>query len=308
MFSQLIRSISRYFGISKIEANGLFILLILMILIIFSPLIYRNIINSGGYSSYLQDSVKLDSLLRTMADPIYKLDREEAVYSKVKDTIFFFDPNIVSFDEMIMLQMDTLIAKRIVKYRNKKGRFYQKADLKKIYDFPDELYVKLENYIRLPSGGRVRKNKMPIRRKKKVVPEYVSERIKLDLNEADTSDLKLVKGIGEVFSSRIIKYKELLGGYVNIRQLDDVYGLKGISLQNLKEAVFIDTLFIPRKVRINFADWKELVRHPYIDQTLANHIIEIRSKNGFLENVDDLSYLPEEFDSLLIHIEPYLEF
>jgi DNA uptake protein ComE-like DNA-binding protein len=256
----------------------------------------------------VQDSVKLDSLLRIMGDPVYELDHEEIVSGIVKDTIFFFDPNIVSFDEMIMLQMDTLIAKRIVKYRNKNGRFYQKADLKKIYDFPDELYVKLENYISLSSGNQVRKNEMSIRKKKKAVPGYVSERIKLDLNEMDTSDLKLVKGIGDVFSSRIIKYKELLGGYVNIRQLDDVYGLKGISLQNLKEAVFIDTLFIPRKVRINFADWKELVRHPYIDKTLANHIIEIRTKNGFLENVDDLSYLPEEFDSLLIHIEPYLEF
>jgi len=308
MFNQLKRSISRYFGISKSEANGLFILFILMIPIVFSPLIYRNIIKSEGYTSYIQDSVKLDSLLRIMNDSAFKGDASTTVPGNIRDTIFFFDPNIVSFDEMLQLQMDTLIAKRIVKYRNKKGRFYQKSDLKKIYDFPEDLYIKLEKYIVISSDNQAKKEEIRTHKEIKNDIDFPIKRIWLDLNKADTSDLKMVKGIGDVLSSRIIKYKELLGGYVSIYQLDAVYGLKGISLQNIKEAVYIDSLFIPRKIRINFVEWSEFVRHPYIGPTLANRIIEIRSKNGFIENIDDLSYLPDEFDSLLILVEPYLEY
>jgi len=308
MFNQLLRSISRYFGISKMEANGLFILFVLMIPIIFSPIIYRKIIYSEGYSSFREDSIKLDSLLLTIALSEDLDTRKTDDKEILRNTTFVFNPNTISFDEMLLLNIDTVIARRIVKYRNNNGRFTVKPDLLKIYDFPEELYAKLVNYISIPEENKTKEIIPPKSKKSAVYSEVVKTKLQLDINKADTNELKKVKGIGKILSSRIIKYKKLLGGYINIDQLEEVYGLRDNSLKNLKQSVYIDSLFIPRKIRINFADWRELTNHPYINSSFANSIIGIRSKIGFLENFDDLNYLQDEYDSLLNMIKPYLEY
>ena len=47
----------------------------------------------------------------------------------------------------------------------------------------------------------------------------------VELNTADTTILKKVPGIGSTFARRIIKYRELLGGFFTVEQLREVYGL-----------------------------------------------------------------------------------
>ena len=47
----------------------------------------------------------------------------------------------------------------------------------------------------------------------------------IDLNSADTTLLKRVPGIGSSFARRIIKYRDLLGGYYVVEQLQEVYGM-----------------------------------------------------------------------------------
>ena len=47
----------------------------------------------------------------------------------------------------------------------------------------------------------------------------------IDLNTADTTLLKRVPGIGSSFARRIVKYRDLLGGYYVVEQLQEVYGM-----------------------------------------------------------------------------------
>lgn len=47
----------------------------------------------------------------------------------------------------------------------------------------------------------------------------------IDLNSADTMLLKRVPGIGSSFARRIVKYRDLLGGYYVVEQLQEVYGM-----------------------------------------------------------------------------------
>ena len=47
----------------------------------------------------------------------------------------------------------------------------------------------------------------------------------IDLNSADTTLLKRVPGIGSSFARRIVKYRDLLGGYYVVEQLQEVYGM-----------------------------------------------------------------------------------
>ena len=47
----------------------------------------------------------------------------------------------------------------------------------------------------------------------------------VELNTADTTILKKVPGIGSTFARRIMKYRELLGGFYDVSQLAEVYGI-----------------------------------------------------------------------------------
>ena len=40
--------------------------------------------------------------------------------------------------------------------------------------------------------------------------------------------------IGDILASRIVKYREVLGGYIEVSQLDEVYGLSEDGFENLK--------------------------------------------------------------------------
>jgi hypothetical protein len=130
----------------------------------------------------------------------------------------------------------------------------------------------------------------------------------IDLNEADTAQLIRIKGIGPVFSSRIIKYRNLLGGYVMTEQLSEVYGLSAETLLNLRECVFVDSLFIPEKIRINFSEWIDLVKHPYINSEFANRILRKRSMEGPYMDERDFADRLEIPDSIQIKLLPYCEF
>ncbi len=311
MFNQLRNSIRKYFGISMREANGVFLLLIILIIVLLSPLLYNQFLYNG-YSNYRLDALKLDSLIDIYEENLQNIASANLEKSGVSDTIFQFNPNTVSLEEMILLGFDSVISKRITKYRDKDGKFSVKRDLLKIYDFPEGLYNDLEDYIILPDKiPKEQHEQVQVRAWTGIIREKKSTsttKMKFNINKADTAQLMILKGIGSILSNRIIKYRDLLGGYSNIDQLNDVYGLKGKSLELLKSAVYIDSLFIPEKIEINFSGWEEMVRHPYINSQLANDILKLRSDKGYLKNIDQLREIPFLNDSILQRIEPYIKF
>src|SRR5690606_20511870 len=120
--------------------------------------------------------------------------------------------------------------KVIKNYEAKGGKFYTKKDVAKIYSISDEEYARIEPYIRIKPDNRPRRNaykKHGADRKgqsgkdeqkrwvKKSAPaQRVPENVviaRIDINAADTSDLKTLKGIGSVLAKRIVNYREALG-------------------------------------------------------------------------------------------------
>ena len=129
-----------------------------------------------------------------------------------------------------------------------------------------------------------------------------------DINTADTSQLKKIRGIGPVLSKRIIKYREILGGFVSTGQLKEVYGLRDSVIAQLDTLAFITHGFNPRPLLINSSDEYELKKHPYIDAKLARSISTYRFQHGNFTHMEDLEAL-HTLDSLtLARITPYLQF
>ncbi|TFG43805.1 MAG: hypothetical protein E4H43_01275 [Bacteroidia bacterium] len=122
-----------------------------------------------------------------------------------------------------------------------------------------------------------------VREQKQSTAPYYNKRL-LDLNTCDSALLEALPGIGPVLSVRIIKYRNLLGGYASVAQLKEVYGLPEETFSLISARVFADSLAV-RKIRINEADFKELIRHPYFQRTEVSAIIKYRELEGKIKDI-----------------------
>ncbi|MDH6344909.1 MULTISPECIES: helix-hairpin-helix domain-containing protein [unclassified Parabacteroides] len=138
-------------------------------------------------------------------------------------------------------------------------------------------------------------------------PEKYSQGTIVELNTADTTVLKKVPGIGSVFASRIVKYRDLLGGFYSVSQLQEVYGMDEERYQALQGWFHADTSFIA-KIPINKASCEWLPKHPYLNYKQARAICRLRKQKGRLSGWENLLLL-EEFNKIeRIRLEAYISF
>ncbi|MFC2124001.1 helix-hairpin-helix domain-containing protein [Bacteroidota bacterium] len=310
MINQLRKTISDYFGFNRTETNGLILIFILMFILIFIPYLFR-IINSSESQINADDKRLLDSLVASL-EQFNTTTESKLIKLSDPKSLFHFDPNTSSVDELEMLGLDKQIANRIIKYRQAGGSYKIKNDLQKIFGLTKDTFDQLYPFIDLPEKIPVKDN-ITIKHqdrtlKKRVESEINIKPLKIDLNLTDTTELKRIRGIGSALSARIVKYGDILGGYVSVEQLDDVYGLKGIALEQVKSSAYVTEEFEPIRLKINFADWYTLVRHPYIEKGLANKLIAVRSNHGPYREINDLFTIKDISDSLVLKLEPYIEF
>jgi len=118
----------------------------------------------------------------------------------------------------------------------------------------------------------------------------------LNLNLSDSLELIKIDGVGPVLSRRIVKYRNLIGGFVCKEQLLEVYGINEDNYEKISRQVYIDTAGI-RYIHLNTADISTLSRHPYLDDYQVRAIISFRKINGRFAYVGQLleeNLLPEE--------------
>jgi hypothetical protein len=134
----------------------------------------------------------------------------------------------------------------------------------------------------------------------------VSEVQYIDLNRADSLDLLPLPGIGPVFSSRIIRYRDLLGGFVTHEQLREVYGLPAETVEMMKLRTVIDSAAV-RKMDLDSVSFRELLRHPYFQIELVRELMEFRDLMGPIHSLEALKINNLVSDSTLRRISPYLK-
>ena len=126
------------------------------------------------------------------------------------------------------------------------------------------------------------------------------------LNKSDSTDWKKIPGIGDAYSSRIVKYRNMLGGFVRKEQLTEVYGIDNDLF--LRIAPFIEEDINCTKLTINTLDFKELLRHPYLNYKQVQAIVNLRRKKGDIISINELSMLNEFTSDDIFRLEHYLEF
>lgn len=81
----------------------------------------------------------------------------------------------------------------------------------------------------------------------------------IDINTADTTLLKRVPGIGSSFARRIVKYRDLLGGYYVVEQLQEVYGMDRERYNAIYSYFTVGTAVRPLTLTIDSISY-----HPYL--------------------------------------------
>ncbi|MBR5103995.1 MAG: helix-hairpin-helix domain-containing protein [Bacteroidales bacterium] len=163
---------------------------------------------------------------------------------------FRFDPNTATVEDFCRLGFTPKQAESIEAYRKKGGRFHRKSDFAKSYVVSDSVYRRLEQYIDIPL---------------------------LDLNDADSAALDNLPGIGGWYASKIIEYRNSLGGYSTKEQLLEIYRFDQQKYDALKDLVTIKEPYV-------YPLWSlpadSLRKHPYIrNYETAKAIVMFREHN-----------------------------
>jgi len=266
-----------------------------MALVIFLPDIYFKLFQINKSLDY-----SIEERMIIMVNEDKQNDREDF---KIKNSLVPFDPNSVEKSQMLTLGFPTFLTERIIKYRNAGGKFRRKKDLLKIYGMDESFYSRLESFILIP------KNEVKQISEKSTEEPEKEERLMLNLNLCDSSELIRLKGIGPVFASRIIRYRKVLGGYVSLRQLTEVYGLTDSTFNVILPNLYIDIKDSVDKIAINNTDVVQLRKHPYFrNYNLCNSIVNFRLQHGNYNSIDDLKLIALVTDSTLEKIRPYVTF
>lgn len=125
----------------------------------------------------------------------------------------------------------------------------------------------------------------------------------VDLNCGDTSLLKRVPGVGSVLARRIVRYGELLGGYVSPAQAAEVYGLSSGM-----EKWFCVGNVAPRKINLNRATYAEMLRHPYFNVRQVRAVIRRRDLSGRISGLAQMRLDTVFAEKDIKRLAPYVEF
>ena len=283
--------------------------MIFLLAVVVLSAVVVGIMDKGGMSSQLArtDSLSADSSIRKAAvrrgvQYIYNVET-------VRRKLSAFDPNTADSTLLLSLGLQPWQVRSIYRYRAKGGIYRQPSDFARLYGLTVKQYKELLPYIHISdeykpaaevygSTDAVRSGRDTLRYPVKLQPgQYVT------LDDADTASLRKVPGIGRYYASRIVRYRNDLGGYVSVAQLSEIEGIPEAAL-----SYFRLTGGAVRKLNLNRLTLNELKHHPYINFYQARRIIDYRRLKGPLHSIDDLRLLKDFSQRDIERLRPYVEF
>lgn len=297
----MYKRFKKYLEISPREFRGMVVFVFIMLLIYISPYIYERIMFEP-----LKISIEV---LKPRLTEIETFDeRKDNFYDEgspaVRSQLFDFNPNDLAVESWVKLGLTEKQALSIKKYEAKGGEFRSVADVKKMYAISPQLFKQLEPHIKIPPGESKYKD---FSDHTKVNGARAMEVIHVELNGADSLSLMTVRGIGPSFASRILKYRDKLGGFIAVSQLKEVYGIDSVKFAQIVAQVTVSPASV-RKIDINHCTFDDIKYFPYLRYKQANAIIEYRRQHGDFRNIEDLKKIAILTPDFIKKVSPYLRF
>ena len=293
----MIKFLKDFFHLSNSELKGALLLLFLIVAFFIVPRVYFRYkkpvkVDDTEFTNWLKDiNRKEDSISNFIAKQ--KTEKKKNIAKERRESFFNFDPNTVSYKEMISLGFDSKTARILEKYRKKGAKFYSKKDLLKIYGFSDELYNELANYIVFP----VKKSK--VKHKSKETKNDLVPLFDFDPNIVTYKELKQL-GVDGKTANILLKFRGDKTVFYSKKDLMKVYGFSEELYLKLEdyivfpeketkqnkeiEIIKFDTIVLDINVS-SIADFKKLKG---IGSYFAKEIVTYRTKLGGFYNKEQL--------------------
>ena len=228
--------------------------------------------------------------------------------------LFPFDPNTADSTQLLKLGLRPWQVRNIYKYRSKGGIYRKPSDFARLYGLTVKQYRMLEPYIRissdyLPASTLIGEQAQSHASDDNCHQDSTRYPVKLKkgetivLNQADTSELKKVPGIGSAYARAILRYGNRLGGYVSTTQLLEIDGVPESALP-----YFVLGKSEVRKMNVNKLSLNQLRNHPYIGFYRAKAIVDYRRLHGNLKSLKELSLSPDFSDDIIKKLLPYVDY
>lgn len=311
-------SLHKYLYLSRREERS-FQLVLILILLVSAFRLYLSVREPEYLEMSEQERLQTEFFIESLREMEKKQPyREEKRKSEQKEIVLFsFDPNLAGENELLRTGLDTWVVSNIVKYRKAGGKFRSEADFRKIYGLEESEFQRLKPWLKFPESPEeeslsyteyVAKNgdfdEVAGERDGNADERIIAFRYPVEVNSADFNDL-LQSGLSDAkLAGRIIRYREILGGYSSISQLEEVYGMSSEKLDSLKMCFIADTNMI-KKLDAGISSYSALLRHPYIDKTLVSVIFEMRDFYGDSLGLEHLRENSMISDSLWDRLSPY---
>jgi len=307
-----------YLAFSRKERVAIIVVISLIFFIWLSPKILSN--SRSGQTALSIDTswVNQTKNLKPIASDMNKNEEAENVnateltFEKSVDSkspkmeLFYFDPNKATPDEWKKLGIKEKTIYTIQNYLNKGGHFYKPSDLEKIYGLKPGDCARLESYVKIESQSKNHFTDTPNSDFKKIEQEPPVSRSKtIDINSADTTAFISLPGIGNKLASRIVNFREKLGGFYSIDQVGETYALADTTFRKIKKYLALSNATV-KTFNINTATKDEMKSHPYMKWAIANAIVEFRNQHGDFSSLEDLKKISLITDEIFLKIKPYL--
>ena len=301
-----MESLRKWFSFSKGERVAIITILALILLLVVACLFRPSRKSLSDESLH-----NLDSLLALRQVAIEAQEQQTKPQEVAELHPFPFNPNTLTEAEWRQIGLTDRQIRNIMNYKAKGGRFYSKNDLGKLYTISEEEFAQLEPFIVLPEVSRSKNTKSSeqsgvstvsttAKAEKKTIPV-------VDLNTVDSITLVELPQIGGYMASRILEFRDKLGGFVATEQLRDVKGMDEARYAAIQPYIRIGEVQL-RKVDVNRADFKTLVHHPYLSYEQVKRIFNQREQRGMIKNwaqLEELLQKEGEVNPLLEHYVKY---
>ena len=296
-----------YFSLS--ERRAIYVLLVLIavlvVAIVWTPAPEVQSVNVVAEADSLVLSRKYNEERKSFT-------KKERIQEEVSIVLIPFDPNLADSIEFLRLGLPSYVIKNVIKYRQKGGRFSTPESFARIYGLTEAKFKELQPYIYISEEFIKKPNRKKSaqerpKREEKVdslqKPFKYPEGTLVDVNTADTTELKKIPGIGGGIACRIVAYRNRLGGFYTLDQLNEVEFVTADLLKWFK--LEGDSV---RKLPINRVGLDKLRAHPYINFYQAKVIVEYRRKKGEIKSLSQLALYEEFTEKDLKRLSAYISF
>jgi competence protein ComEA len=328
-----------YLTFTRKERFGVLFLLIVISVLFILPYFFRPAIGKPDISATekMKEGIqKFESMESDSSSDVVRFNRktdydhsgsgesETNKNSIAPANLFYFDPNNLSAAGWQKLGLPDRLAHTILNYLSKGGHFERPEDLKRLYGLHRSEYERLLPFVRISKSqqnivqARQIQLKTPFKRllnSKKDSSNgtyygsllYPKKKYSfIDINQADSERWSQFPGIGAKLATRIVHYRESLGGFYRVEQVGETFGLSDSSFQKIKPYLQLGILNLKR-IDLNTSGKEILQSHPYIRWKMANSIIEYRLQHGGFQSVEELMQLAQVDSGNFRRLRPYLE-